>query len=389
MQVAGSSPLRRLTAAAMAAAAVLLGPPAPALARQETAASPQRIVEVVARRFAFEPARIEVDEGDRVRLIVRSVDARHGIAIDRFGVKQAVPAGGDPVTIDFVAAEAGTFPILCSEYCGAGHADMTGTLVVHARATGAAAKTEARAPDLDPDPAQPDFVVATVPTTLGLPRGKFAFRLTHRFTRPLGQGSVGDLAADFFGFDSGARMGVELRYGLFRGAQLAVARTSDRAIQLSGQYEVLSSRRGPVGVSIAAAVEGENNFAEAYSPGVRAIVSHRFGTRGAVYASPAWIRHAAAAHAGPGTGGHAAVIGLGARVRLGGGTYAIVEASPRLAGHAPGVTLASVGVEKRAGGHTFQINVSNGLSTTFAQTARGGLTYEDWHVGFNLLRKFY
>jgi heme/copper-type cytochrome/quinol oxidase subunit 2 len=37
------------------------------------------------------------------------------------------------VTIDFVASAAGTFPILCSEYCGDGHEDMTGTLVVRAK----------------------------------------------------------------------------------------------------------------------------------------------------------------------------------------------------------------------------------------------------------------
>jgi heme/copper-type cytochrome/quinol oxidase subunit 2 len=38
------------------------------------------------------------------------------------------------VVIEFVASEAGTFPILCSEYCGNGHKDMTGTLVVVAKA---------------------------------------------------------------------------------------------------------------------------------------------------------------------------------------------------------------------------------------------------------------
>ena len=36
----------------------------------------------------------------------------------------------DNVTIDFTASEAGTFPIVCSEACGDGHADMRGSLVV-------------------------------------------------------------------------------------------------------------------------------------------------------------------------------------------------------------------------------------------------------------------
>ena len=47
--------------------------------------------EVTARRFDFEPATIEVTEGDRVRLLVRSADGPHGVEIKAFRVKKAVP----------------------------------------------------------------------------------------------------------------------------------------------------------------------------------------------------------------------------------------------------------------------------------------------------------
>jgi cytochrome c oxidase subunit 2 len=92
-----------------------------------------RVFEVTARKFDFEPSRIEVDEGERVRLIVRSADGVHGVAIRKFRVNKLVPRGGEPVTIEFVASAAGTYPILCSEFCGDGHEDMTGTLVVRAK----------------------------------------------------------------------------------------------------------------------------------------------------------------------------------------------------------------------------------------------------------------
>ena len=98
-----------------------------------------KVFEVVARRFDFEPATIEVTEGDRVRLVVRSADGPHGVEIKAFKVKKAVPRAKPddaPIIIEFVAASAGEFPILCSEYCGNGHKDMTGTLVVKARAKG-------------------------------------------------------------------------------------------------------------------------------------------------------------------------------------------------------------------------------------------------------------
>ena len=35
------------------------------------------------------------------------------------------------------------------------------------------------------DPAEPDFKLLTLPTTLEMPLHKAAFRVTHRFTRPL------------------------------------------------------------------------------------------------------------------------------------------------------------------------------------------------------------
>jgi cytochrome c oxidase subunit II len=98
-----------------------------------------KVFEVLARRFVFEPATIEVTEGDRVRLNVRSGDGQHGVEIKQFNVKKFIPRskpGDSPVVIEFVASAAGTFPILCSEECGKGHKDMTGTLVVNAKPKG-------------------------------------------------------------------------------------------------------------------------------------------------------------------------------------------------------------------------------------------------------------
>jgi cytochrome c oxidase subunit 2 len=65
--------------------------------------------------------------------VVTSGDGVHGVEIKKFKVTKKVPRGGDPVTIEFVAAAAGEFPIICSEYCGEGHEDMKGMLVVAAK----------------------------------------------------------------------------------------------------------------------------------------------------------------------------------------------------------------------------------------------------------------
>lgn len=92
-----------------------------------------RDIDVVVRRYAFEPARIEVAVGERVRLRVVSADGPHGVEIKHVNVKKEIPRGTKPVVIEFTAKEAGEFPILCSEYCGEGHENMKGQLVVLTR----------------------------------------------------------------------------------------------------------------------------------------------------------------------------------------------------------------------------------------------------------------
>jgi cytochrome c oxidase subunit 2 len=119
---------------AAAGTALLLGAAAMSNQQDPAAASAPKTIEVVAKRFGFEPARIEVTEGERIKLVVKSGDGVHGVEIKKFKVNKKIPRGGEPVTIEFVAAAAGEFPILCSEYCGDGHEDMKGMLVVAAKA---------------------------------------------------------------------------------------------------------------------------------------------------------------------------------------------------------------------------------------------------------------
>lgn len=89
-----------------------------------------RTIDVVASRFAFEPANIQVVEGERVRVRLRSADVPHSFAIKAFRVKAPIPKGDAGVTVEFVAERAGTFDVTCTEYCGNGHSRMKGTLVV-------------------------------------------------------------------------------------------------------------------------------------------------------------------------------------------------------------------------------------------------------------------
>lgn len=249
----------------------------------------------------------------------------------------------------------------------------------------------AQAPDPDRvvNPAQPDFTINTLPTTLRLPARAFGFRVTHRFARPLGAGDFGSLLEDFFALDSGAQIGLELRYGLVRGGQVGIHRTSDRTIQFFGAYDVMNQSRFPIGLAAWASVDGTNNFRDRYSPAVGAIVSREIGGHGAVYVEPMWVNNTNPGPSDLVDDDSTFMVGLGTRLRIRRTVYVTAEISPRLAGYAPGDALLSFGVEKRAGGHSFQLNVSNGFGTTLAQVAEGGTSFDDWYLGFNISRKFY
>lgn len=253
----------------------------------------------------------------------------------------------------------------------------------------ASAQTPDEDPDLEVNVAQPDFNLAALPTNLRLPKGKFAFRVTHRFARPLGDGDFGSLLEDFFGFDSGAQIGLELRYGLFRGAQVGINRTSDRTIQFFSQYDLKTQQSFPMGVGVWASADGTNNFRDSYSPALGVILSRELGERGAVYAEPMWVNNTNPEPSELVDDNSTFMVGLGTRLRVRPTVYITAEISPRITGYAPGDALLSVGLEKRAGGHAFSLNVSNGFGTTMAQIARGGTSFDDWYIGFNIARKFY
>ncbi|TEU10519.1 MAG: 4Fe-4S binding protein [Anaerolineales bacterium] len=82
-----------------------------------------------ARRFAFEPAVIQVNQGERVILELESVDVTHGIYIDGYGLK-AVSEPGHKARLDFVADRVGKFKYRCSMACGPLHPFMIGELIV-------------------------------------------------------------------------------------------------------------------------------------------------------------------------------------------------------------------------------------------------------------------
>jgi cytochrome c oxidase subunit 2 len=84
---------------------------------------------VSARKFAFSPNRIEVHQGDIVRVTLQADDIAHSFTVDDYRIaKRAAP--GQPVTFEFRADRTGTFRFYCNLRQEEGCKDMLGELVV-------------------------------------------------------------------------------------------------------------------------------------------------------------------------------------------------------------------------------------------------------------------
>jgi cytochrome c oxidase subunit II len=88
-----------------------------------------QVIQVTAKKFEFSPAVIELKVGVPVVLEITSLDRKHGFALPDFKIDEQVEAGG-VMRIRFVPDRPGTFAFHCSVFCGSGHEDMGGTMVV-------------------------------------------------------------------------------------------------------------------------------------------------------------------------------------------------------------------------------------------------------------------
>jgi cytochrome c oxidase subunit II len=83
----------------------------------------------VAHIFSFDPATITVPRGSRVTFYVTSSDVEHGFSIPATGVNTMVTPGWVS-TVSHTFSDAGTFILVCNEFCGIAHQTMAAKVVV-------------------------------------------------------------------------------------------------------------------------------------------------------------------------------------------------------------------------------------------------------------------
>jgi cytochrome c oxidase subunit 2 len=110
-------------AAALFAALLLAAPAAP------TNAAEPRVVRIVAKRFSYTPSEVRLKKGEPVVLELISEDRVHGFKLPAFGIRTDVRPK-EVTRVPLTPDKTGTFTFACDVFCGDGHDDMTGTLVV-------------------------------------------------------------------------------------------------------------------------------------------------------------------------------------------------------------------------------------------------------------------
>lgn len=89
----------------------------------------ERYFRLEARRFAYAPAVLDVNPGDRVTIDLAALDVVHGLAVDGYDLNITADPG-QTARLTFVADRAGTFRFRCTMTCGALHPFMLGKLNV-------------------------------------------------------------------------------------------------------------------------------------------------------------------------------------------------------------------------------------------------------------------
>ena len=89
----------------------------------------EKVIRVTAKKFEFSPSEITVKKGEPLVLELTSADREHGFYLPDFGVEAKVKPGA-VTRVSFTPGKTGKFNFACDVFCGSGHEEMSGTLVV-------------------------------------------------------------------------------------------------------------------------------------------------------------------------------------------------------------------------------------------------------------------
>ena len=100
--------------------------------RFATAAVPagaEQVMHITAKKFEYTPSQITLKKGVPVVLEITALDRDHGFKVPELGVRADLKSG-QVTRVRIVPNRTGTFEFRCDVFCGSGHEDMSGEIVV-------------------------------------------------------------------------------------------------------------------------------------------------------------------------------------------------------------------------------------------------------------------
>jgi cytochrome c oxidase subunit 2 len=88
-----------------------------------------KVIHITAKNFQFNPDSITLKKGEPVVLEISSGDRKHGFSLRAFGVRTDV-LPGKVSRIRLTPDKTGKFTFSCDVFCGDGHEEMMGTVIV-------------------------------------------------------------------------------------------------------------------------------------------------------------------------------------------------------------------------------------------------------------------
>ena len=237
--------------------------------------------------------------------------------------------------------------------------------------------------------------VINLPTTQSVGKGRLLFRVSHRFDQAVRSGYD-----SFYGLDGPAVILLSFGYGLRDNLDLTLARTKlDKEVELSLKWVMFEQGKiltFPFSVALnlggslvtQSQPDGKVFRADNMKFNLQVILSHQVSNTLSLVLVPAYSSNTN--HRDPSSEGTFA-LGAGGRWMIFNDFSIIWEWVPSLAGYKNNSNGWGLGIEKKSGGHVFQVFILNSIGLTSDQFIPGGdFRLKDWdlRIGFNIFRKF-
>ncbi|NIO49715.1 MAG: hypothetical protein GTN73_09825 [Candidatus Aminicenantes bacterium] len=237
--------------------------------------------------------------------------------------------------------------------------------------------------------------VINLPTSQTIGKGRFLFRVSHRYFPAIKSGYD-----SLYGLDGPAVILLSFGYGLSDNLDLSLARTKlDKEVELSLKW--LMFEQGKIlrlpfsaalylGGSLVTQSQPDRKVfsADNMKFNLQIILSHQVSNTFSLALVPAYSSNTN--HWDPSSEGTFG-LGTGGRWMIFNDFSIIWEWIPVLTGYKDNSNGWGLGVEKKIGGHVFQVFVLNSTGLTSDQFIPGGdFRLKDWdlRIGFNIFRKF-